>query len=201
MKHIELLAAEKSFDQPSESEKAQVLALMPAQRYTRLHELLRKAATLDANVEPTPELASRLQQRMMLRGSVLPQTPSPRLHRISRLRIPVWQTAAAVVIAFAIGNWTKTQTSMPPAKPDMVVKTEIRTDTIFVDRIRWKEKVVWRTPATASPVVSAAENFSGLAETPAATALPEPGSDFAAPGAPIGEQPELLQFFTQPGSR
>ena len=199
MKQIELLAAEKSFDQLSESEKAQVLALMPAENYTRLHELLRRAAALDAVVAPTPELASRLQRHMALKS--VPETQAPGRHLVSRWRMPVWQTAAAVVLAFAIGKWAGTQPASLPAEPVVVVKTEVRTDTVLIEHIRWKEKVVWRIPAPASPVVSAAENFTGLATTPTIPPMPQPEPDYAAPGAPIGEQPELLQFFTQPGRK
>lgn len=201
MKQIELLAAEKSFDQLSESEKAQVLALMPAENYTRLHELLRRAAALDAEVAPTPELASRIQRHMALNKTPKDQMANPQRHLVSRWRMPVWQTAAAVVLAFAIGKWAGTQPASLPAEPVVVVKTEVRTDTVLIEHIRWKEKVVWRTPAPASPVVSAAENFTGLTTTPTIPPMPQPEPDYAAPGAPIGEQPELLQFFTQPGRK
>jgi hypothetical protein len=200
MRDIAPLAAEKSFADLNTQEKECVLAVMTADAFDQLHRTLRSAATLDADVAPPPALAARLRHRMAEHRPAPAQKPF--LQRIAHIRVPVWQAAAAVLFVLAVGQWRKTEQPVT-VSPAPLVKTIVRTDTVFLEKIKWKERIVFRK--SASPMPAGQESISpGFAAeipqpAPAVNFLPTTTPEYSASGTPIGEQPELLQFFTQPG--
>ena len=200
MKEIATLAAEKSFAELDTREREMVLSVTTEAAYEQMHRLLRNAASLDARAAPPHALAARLHQHM----AEYRPTPAkqPFLRRLSAIRVPAWQAAAAVLFALAIGQWRKTE-APDVVVPAPLVQTIVRTDTVFFEKIKWKERIVFRK--SASPMPAGQENISpGFAAeipqpVPATHFLPTSTPEYSASGTPIGEQPELLQFFTQPG--
>ena len=201
MKEIAPLAAEKSFAELNDFQKESVLAVMTADAFDQLHRTLRSAATLDADVAPPPALAARLRHHMAEYTSA--PTKKPFLHRVSHIRVPVWQAAAAILLALVIGQIHAKRDASLPASPAPLVQTIVRTDTVFLEKIKWKERIVFRK--SASPMPAGQESNSPgfavemLQPAPAVNFLPTTTPEYSASGTPIGEQPELLQFFTQPG--
>lgn len=199
MKEIAPLAAEKSFAELDAREREMVLAVTTEAAYEQLHRLLRNAATLDAGAAPPSALAARLQQRMAEYRPV--PAKQPFLRRLSSIRVPVWQAAAAVVLALAAGQWRNTDAPAQPV-PEALVRTVVRTDTVFRETIRWKERIVFQKPASLIPAVQA-NTASAVAvaipgPAPASYFPPATTPEYSASGTPIGDQPELSQFFTQP---
>ena len=106
--------------------------------------------------------------------------------------ISVWQAAAALALVLAVALLF----SAAQERADHVVETQIQMDTVFVDKIVWKDRVVVRKvfviqPAATLPVASIYPDTSNEEVNPAPVVS----------GSSIGEQPELLQFFTRVGER
>jgi hypothetical protein len=203
MKDLALLAAEKSFDQLDPLEKERVLAAMSPETFHRMHRMLRNAAALDADVAPPPALAERLQQRMPERPPAAPHIPL--LRRLAHLRIPAWQAAAAVLLLFAMGRFWKTQDGSISAAPVVSVRTVTRTDTVFLEKTRWKTRIIFQESASRMPAEqeNRVADYAGKIPDPASAppSLPDAPPEYSASGSPIGEQPELTRFFTQPGRK
>ena len=185
---IENLARQKSFEAPSPEERAVVLSEMPREAYERLRAALRAAPALDADVQPPPALRRRLLARM---------APPARPRAFLRRSVPLWQAAAAVLAAAALAGFMKK--TDPPATGLPVV--ELRTDTVFLQKIEWKERIVVRERVVFRekppvPVVA----FLPEKTDAAGGAIPEvPIIQFpAAPlGTSLGSEPGLLDFFVQ----
>ncbi|MCC6280151.1 MAG: hypothetical protein IT262_06115 [Saprospiraceae bacterium] len=204
MEDIAALAAYKSFAELDRNQQEMVLAEMNADAYDQLHRVLCSARALDTEVVPPPGLALRLQAHMAQRNRPV-QRERP-VARLLQLRIPVWQAAAALLLVFAIGRFWKTTDALPvPAAP--LVQTIVKTDTVLLEKILWKERIVLREqPIQTVPVIDPLANIPPFQTYEVPTASPvDPNTDqdvvleVTVQGAPIGEQPELFQFFTQPG--
>lgn len=199
MENIASLVEKGLFETLSSAEQQQVLAQMTAARFDQLHQALQQARTLDAEVTPPADLGLRLQQRMATLIHHAPQVSF--FHRLASWRMPVWQAAAAAaMLVFAVYKYGNTETVVP-APP--LVQTLIKTDTVFLEKVQWKERIVWRerpekvTEPAANPAVATVATHAVFPEN----RLPELPLEISSAGAPIGAQPELLQFFTQPGSK
>ena len=202
MKDIATLAALKSFEELNEKEQAWVLQEMTADAYSQLHRVLCNARSLEANVAPPPALALRLQEHMALKNkSAAPEQYSTRL---LNLKVPAWQAAAAVLLILIIGQTIKI-TDNQTVTPITVVQTIVKTDTIVLEKIQWKERIVLREPPA---IVNAAQTDTpGIPQPEATVSIPfenntvrEVAWETTVQGSPISEQPELLQFFTQPAN-
>lgn len=191
---IESLAATRPFAELDPQERAAVLVEMSSAEYDRLHVLLCTARSLDATVAPPPELGIRLQASM----SAVGHKQKPGL-RLLHLRLPAWQAAAAVVLALVAGYFCRGE--KPVAEPQVSVQTVVQHDTVFQERRVWKERVVvrWRNveQADQKPLVVAPEQDEGVLTgiSPEPVLLESPAVSV---GVPLGQQPELLQFFTRP---
>ncbi len=204
MEDIAALAAYKSFAELDPKEQELVLAEMPAHAYDQLHRVLCNTRSLDAEVAPPPGLALRLRDHMAQKNRPV-QEEHP-FARLLRLRISVWQAAAALLLVFAIGRLWKT-TDVQPFQAAPLVQTIVKHDTILLEKIQWKERIVLRKqPVLPAPAVDPLANIPPFRsnETPVSS----PGEhntsqevvlEVSVQGAPISEQPELFQFFTQPG--
>lgn len=187
---IENLAARKSFSELTESERETVLAGMPREAYERLRAILLAAPALDAGPPPPPELRDRLLARMPA------QRPSRGLAGALTLRLPVWQAAAALAIAVAAVWMLKAQN----VRQIIVPVTEIRTDTLYREKIVWKERMTVRekTVFRERPVAAA----SAPEKMAPRDAVPEeiPAPIFAEPpaaGTSLKDEPVLMDFFVQ----
>ena len=200
MEDIASLATRKSFAELDSEEQQQVLTEMTAYTYDQLHLILCSARSLEADVAPPPGLALRLQERMAQKNR--PAARERNIARIIHFRIPVWQAAAALLVVFALARFWKTPDARPvPAAT--VVQTIVKTDTILLEKVQWKERIVFRersasafsTPVKPQIIQEKEESLSTFFEN-------KPTSEIvletSVQGLPIGEQPELFQFFTQP---
>ncbi len=192
IEEIEILARQKPFSQLTDAEQALVLDIMSGESYQQLRRLLLLVPTLDAQVQPSAQLrASLLQQfdRQMRRRSWL--------ERSVQARLPVWQAAAALLLAVGlVGFWNK----KAPVQPQIITQTTVRIDTFIQDRVLWKDRVVWRYRPVPPPVVALVPTIESEAHAPTGHF-----NDWAAytdldtiAGSSLAQQPELLQFFTQP---
>jgi len=187
---IENLAARKSFSELSAPEREAVLAGMSREAYEHLRAILLAAPALDAGPPPPPELRGRLLARMRA------PAPSRVLARMLTMRLPVWQAAAALAIAVAAVWLLKAQN----ARHVIVPVTEIRTDTLYREKIVWKERVVVRekTVFREAPLAAA----FAFEKTAPRDAVPEeiPAPIFAEPpaaGTSLKDEPVLMDFFVQ----
>lgn len=202
MKDIATLAALKSFEELNDQEKVWVLDEMTADAYGQLHLVLFNARSLEANVTPPQRLALRLQEHMAQKNR--PAAPERYITRLLRLRVQVWQAAAAILLAFAIGQTTE-KSDNQPITPPIMVQTIVKTDTVLLEKIQWKDRVVLRERPVSATMTKI--NPPGILQTDATVSIPfennaarEVAWETSVQGSPIGEQPELFQFFTQPAN-
>jgi hypothetical protein len=197
MSDIESLAMQKSFVELDTQERAQVLAIMSVEEYSRLHNLLSATRVLDADVSPPLALQERLLARMAERQSA--KRPAPTL---LQLRVPAWQAAAAIMLALFSGRFL--QPSAPTSVQQTTVQTVVRQDTVFHEKTVWRERVVvqWKERPAAEAIpsgdISLLQNIDSMPvveEYLNAPLIFDPAANAA--GVPLSEQPELLQFFTQ----
>lgn len=170
------LVSHKNFESLTTTEKEWVLDSMTAAEYQRLHTALQLAPALDENVAPSPQLRTSLMAQFEKPVSLLP-SPQPAWYL---KRVPVWQAAAVLLlVAGAIAGL-----SHDDRKPAAVVQTIQTTDTVFVEKIVWKERVVIKKVKIKVPAEMAAS--------------PDPAGkpDAPATGTSVAAQPELMQFFT-----
>ena len=186
----ENLAARKSFSELSQTEREAVLAGMSREAYEHLRAILLAAPALDAGPPPPPELRDRLLARMQA------PAPSRRPARMLTMRLPVWQ-AAAMAIAVAAAVWLLKAQNV---RHVIVPVTEIRTDTLYREKIVWKERVVVREKTVFREAPAAAAFASE--KTALRDAVPEeiPAPTFAEPpatGTSLKDEPVLMDFFVQ----
>lgn len=204
MEEIASLASERRFETLTAAEQKLVLQQMSAAEFDQLHAVLQSARHIDAGVAPPADLGARLQARMAAKTVAVKKASFFR--RVVSLRIPVWQVAAALLLLFFVQSFFKTNENGQVA-PFPVVQTLIQTDTVFLEKVRWKERVVWleRAPEKENPGITPLASAQLEPLVSPANVLPEKlpaiSLDMPATGAPIGEQPELLQFFTQPDTK
>lgn len=173
------LLADKNFDTLTDTEKQWVLSAMTETEFRQVYAALQMAPKMDETVAPPPRLRATLMEQFAAPVS-LPQKPQPAWY----LRgVPVWQ-AAAVLLLVAGGVMALSRPDVQ--KPEPVVQTVHTTDTVFVEKIVWKERVVIKSVERKIPVETAAH-------IPAET----PGTK----GTSIADQPELLQFFSKAGEK
>lgn len=204
MEEIRTLAITQKFSDLNEQERIMVLSVMTKDDYEQLHLLLRSVRSLDADVMPPLNLATRLQEQMARNAN---QTPEKLfLVRLLDLKIPVWQAAATLLLVLAAMQFLKTPVTTPPAIPS-VVHTVVKKDTVLLEKIQWKERIVWRekpaglpyTSTAVPPLESSIEDMDQAFAPKINTAPQEMMEESTKKGMPMSEQPELLQFFTQPG--
>ena len=187
---ITQLAQEKDFAALSPAERAQVLAEMSREDYDQLRKVLRTSRDMDAQAHPPAALRARLMDRMTA------QNPSP-INRILSAKVPVWQAAAALLLAVA---------AVAMLKKDVVVEKaithwQVRVDTVFQERVVWRdrvvvwEKVVFREKTPEQPMALIPENKDSQLVVPNYpevewTVTPRLGTS-------LGDTPELMSFFTQ----
>ena len=90
---IEQLAREKDFAALSAAERNLVLEEIPESAYTQLRAVLLSARSLDSDRLPSEQLRNTLLAKMAR------QSKPTRVSRIWTARMPVWQAAAAVLMA------------------------------------------------------------------------------------------------------
>lgn len=172
---VNIIAA-KSFDTLTASEKDWVLETMTEAEYQRLYTTLQLAPQLDESVVPSPRLRASLIAQFEKPVPLAP-TPQPAWY----LRgVPVWQAAAVWLLVAG----TMMTLSRPGRKSEPVVQTIQTIDTVYVEKIVWKERVVVKTVKTKVPT-----EMASVADSVSRTPKPVAGTSIAA-------QPELMQFFT-----
>jgi hypothetical protein len=182
---IESLALEKNFAALSPAERALVLAEMPQAEFEHLRAVLLAARHLEARALPPAALRERLLEKMAM------QTNPGLLRRTLAVRLPAWQAAAALVLGVAAVWFLKKEN----LREKFVTQTQLRTDTIFVEktcwreRVQWRERVVFREKPAAAPMVFLSEKIDSQGVR----------FELAPPhvGTSLGDAPELLDFFTQ----
>ncbi len=190
LENIADLARIKPFAALDAAERRIVLSEMSETEYQELHRAMSFFKNSDADVVPPAALKNSLIEHFA-------REHGRRQHGFSgplfRRPIPLWRAAAAVCLAI-FGTWLLTKTNDSPAVGVPVSQTIVRTDTVWKTEIRWRERVVVqreKRPADIPPLIE-----TGSAErTPPRVVVSE---NWSAPvvGTPIGDQQELLDFFT-----
>lgn len=200
MEDIASLAAEKPFAALTAPEQEQVLALMPAADFDNLYEVLKRARALDADAAPPAALGMRLQQHMARQTRTVEKTSI--FQRVISIRIPVWQVAAGIALAFFIGRSIHPGATTGEVAP-AIVQTVIKTDTVFLEKVQWKERVVIHERFATAPIPTPGNTAAAELADPISpeNPIPEMPIEISGAGSPIGAQPELFQFFTQPDSK
>lgn len=178
---IEQLAKEKAFDRLSNAEKALVLSMMPREEYDQIRRMLQMAESMDASVV-APE---------RLRARVMTQFPKP-----EGVRVSIWLALGMLAIGWG-AMWLFRPVEI---QEKWVPIVQQKTDTVWVERIKWREKVVYKTrmvPVSSPLPKSIALQPDPVNIIPAAPLyLPESGMQQAI-GTSLGDTPELMSFFTQ----
>ena len=173
------LVSAKNFGALTATEKEWVLETMTEAEYERLYEGLQMVPKLDETVAPSPRLRASLMDHFEKPLSLL---PTPQLAWYLR-GVPVWQAAAVfLLVAGVVAALSRPDVQ----KTEPVVQTLYSTDTVYVEKIVWKERIVIKTVKQQMPVETAAHL---PAETPATK------------GTSVADQPELLQFFSKAGEK
>ena len=203
MLDTESLATQKNFAALNAHERAQVLSEMSAEEYDRLHTLLSAVRSLDADASPPDALGNRLLAHMRQQQHAAPR-PRSLMMTLLHLRLPVWQAAAALVLALWAARFFSTEP--PVAAPRVWVQTVVQHDTVVQEKIRWRERIVvrWQTVADSENRTDSSQISPNLIEPdPFLVQKPmEPihlESNPASVGVRLSEQPEWMQFFTRPG--
>ncbi len=187
---IAILASSKKFEALDKQETALVLSEMTESEYRKLSAVLCALPLLDADVVPPPRLKAALMAQFDPE-SIVPEPPSKRWHQYA---VTLWQAAAAVLGAVLITSWWCTNPRFTsPAAAHVIVQK----DTVWVEKIVWKERVVIKTialPAAPIPVTVDMVQHDSMPEK--SKKIPSSGSSI-----PIAAQPELLQFFTRAGEK
>jgi hypothetical protein len=79
-----------------------------------------------------------------------------------------------------------------------VPTVEVKTDTVWVERIKWREKVVYKTQPLPEPLQEPIAAIPDRVQTPNLDSglIPTPLSQQHL-GTSLGDTPELMSFFTQ----
>jgi hypothetical protein len=188
MTAVEELAFLKDFDALSLEEQAFVQAEMSRAEYDRLRALLSAGARLDADVKPPDALRAKLMTAM---GK---QARPSRLRRVAGYKIPLWPVLGVLCAASA---WFYPQ-HVQPVSPAPVEK--VRIDTVYADKIIWRERVVYRTKQQVNavqniePVAFIKPDFKkGIAMY---DSLPAP-FDLKTTGTSLADEPALIEMFTK----
>jgi hypothetical protein len=187
---IETLARHKSFSALSAEERDRVLTEMPPEAYDQLHRVLQTAPQLEATQQPPDRLRTHLMARMTA------TKPNRGWRRVALRPLPAWQVAAALLAGIAL---TMPWRSFTPVEK-VVTLRETVTDTVFVTKVEWRDRVVVRyltRPTPEKPPV--APMASALDPIP--QELPETAWQPTAVGTSLGDAPELMGFFTQGDER
>lgn len=187
---IETLAREKDFAALSDSERSLVLQEMSQASFEQLRRVLLAARRLDVNVQPPAHLKGQLMDRITA-------VPKPAwLPRIFRVAVPVWQAAVAMALT-AVVLWPR---SADRVEIKYVPKVQMKTDTLWKEKIVWRERVVVREKRVYRdrPVVEPIAAWEGKTDTETVE-LELTRPEFTSPrvGTSLGDTPELLLFFTQ----
>lgn len=178
---IEQLAKEKAFERLSNAEKALVLSMMPREEYDQIRRMLQTAEAMDASVV-APE---------RLRARVMAQFP-----KSEGIKVNLW--LALGILAMGWGMMWVVRPVVMQEKQVPVIQQKI--DTVWVERIKWREKVVYKTrlvPAPAPlPEPIALQPVPSNIIPPPPLYLPDPTTQQAI-GTSLGDTPELMSFFTQ----
>lgn len=190
MTAVEELAFLKDFEALSLEEQAFVQAEMSRAEYDRLRALLCAGARLDADARPPDALRAKLVTAM---GK---QVPPSRLRRVAGYKIPLWPVLGVLCAAVA-GFWFYPQPAQP-VSPAPIEK--LRIDTVFVEKIIWRERVIYRTKQQ----VNAVQNIEPVAfinhdfkkGTAMFDSLPAP-FDLKTTGTSLADEPALIDMFTK----
>ncbi|HAD12959.1 MAG TPA: hypothetical protein DCF33_11050 [Saprospirales bacterium] len=178
---IEQLAEEKAFESLSHSEKAMVLSYMPREEYDQIRRIIQTAGVLDASVA-APE---------RMRANLLAQFPKSKGGVVS-----IWLALGIL----AAGWWLMWQFRPVKIQIKEIPVTQVKTDTVWLERVQWREKVVYKTRVLQAPspnpepLVSRSENKIPWDEAPVLTTEPPALQHL---GTSLGDMPELMSFFTQ----
>jgi len=190
LENIADLARIKPFAALDAAERRIVLSEMSETEYQELHRAMSFFKNSDADVVPPAGLKNNLVEHFA-------REHGRRQHGFSgplfRRPIPLWRAAAAVCLAI-FGTWLLTKTNGSLAVGVPVSQTIVRIDTVWKTEIRWRERVVVQREKRPADIPSLIE--AGSAErTPLRVVVSE---NWSAPvvGTPIGDQQELLDFFT-----
>ncbi|MEI6411771.1 MAG: hypothetical protein WCR52_20435 [Bacteroidota bacterium] len=190
MTAVEELAFLKDYDALSLEEQAFVQAEMSRAEYDRLRALLCAGARLDADVKPPDALRAKLMTAM---GK---QVRPSRLRRVAGYKIPLWPVLGVLCVA-AAGFWFYPQPAQP-ISPAPIEK--VRIDTVYVDKIIWRERAVYRTKQQANtvqhvePVAFMNPDFKkGIAIF---DSFPAP-FDLKTTGTSLADEPGLIDMFTK----
>ncbi len=185
--YIEQLARQKAFDALSPAERAAVLAAMPREMYEHLRAVLLAAPALDPGPPPSADLRARLQTRVAVKARRVGL-----LHR----RVPIWQAAAALVLAMTCLWFWKANRVREVLRPVV----QARTDTVFLEKTLWRERIIVREKTVFRP---------GRISPPVALVPEAPPDSLLLPGFPVekwmapptgtslANEPALLDFFVQ----
>ena len=182
---IEQLARAKPFEKLSATEQATVLLHLSQEAYTQLRDLLLLAPGIDAGPPPPPALRQRLLNHFA-------RHTAPSRTRLLHRRIPAWQAAVFAGVLAAGVWWLKPK----PVPVCPVAEQRVRVDTVFRERIIWKERKV-RARAAAAPVAALGEPHLRSEMVAADSLLHNDRPLPATPGTPLSDNPDLIDFFVE----
>lgn len=179
MDKIEQMASEKEFDQLNSAEKTLVLSFMPKEEYDQIRRIILTAGAMDASIAAPKRLRSHL----------LAQYPKSK-----GVKVNIW-----LALGILATGWCLMWQYRPVRIREKVVPVvALKTDTVWVERIKWREKVVYKkryTPSlTQEPIaVAPVRDQTFIPETE----LIQTPLNQQHLGTSLGDTPELLSFFTQ----
>lgn len=185
--YIEQLARQKAFDALSPAEQAAVLAAMPRERYEHLRAVLLAAPALDPGPPPSADLRARLQTHLAAK--------TRRVGLLNR-RVPLWQAAAALVLAMTCLWFWKDDRVREVLRPVV----QVRTDTVFLEKTLWRERVIVRETTVFRPRQLRLPVALAPEAPPDSSLLPGFALEkWMAPptGTSLANEPALLDFFVQ----
>lgn len=178
---IEALLRYKSSDQLDDAEQAEVLAEMSLSEYDLLHRARIALHKLDADAAPAPALRERLLAHGRAKGYF--QNPSARWWQH---RIPIWQAAAACLLALAAGYFFY-EGRVLPGQEKITEKIVFQRDTIVRTDTLWRRQIIvrYRAPDPSGGFARLADSLR--VDTP-------PQAMNTSTGTPIGDMPALMEF-------
>ena len=176
---IEKLLLEKDFEALNEEERAGVLRDIGEREYRQMRKVCLSAPTLEADFFPPARIQTALALKM--------KAGKP---GFSFARVPISLLALLIPAAALLGRQLRRKELKEFQVPVIVrqVDTVYQIKTVVRDRVRWRERVIFKEKPATSTVNEPAQAVHYQA--PAFEISP-------VAGASLGDTPELIEFFTE----
>lgn len=156
---IEDWAMSQAWEELSAEQQNEVLAHMSRAEYQNLHRHLQDIQGLDAEIVPPPHLRTRLLQHL--------GTASFLEKKGMQVNIPLWQTAAAVLLAIVATHYfTPKLVLAPPSEVVYVRDTLVQEKVVWRERIIKKQEIVYRYRDTLEQHLVEENKGISLEDTP-----------------------------------